>query len=49
MIQFTIPGKPCAVQSVRFTQKGIKYQPKRVNEWKSLVRMSCISADQPKP
>ena len=46
MILFTIPGKPCAVQSVKSTKSGIHYQPANVKEWKSLVRM-CAATVKP--
>jgi hypothetical protein len=26
-LNFTVPGKPCAKQSVRFTKTGRRYQP----------------------
>jgi Holliday junction resolvase RusA-like endonuclease len=30
LIRFTVPGKPCAKQSVRFTRSGHRYQPEDV-------------------
>lgn len=44
MICFTVPGKPCAKQSLRFTQQGRRYQPKEVVEYRSRIALFARQA-----
>ena len=43
-VTFTVPGKPCAKQSVRFTLAGRRYQPKDVVEYRSRIAIFARQA-----
>ena len=36
-VELTFPVEPKAIQSFRFTRKGIRYQPKDVIRWKEVI------------
>jgi Holliday junction resolvase RusA-like endonuclease len=43
-IVFTVPGKPCAKQSMRFTRAGHRYQPPDVVEYRSRIALVARQA-----